>query len=380
MESGSAPVAVRCSACHTSAVEQLRFQWDIIEAMVGGASAIDLPALRVETAEHAEDFLRSYGFDIRAPNQRLELEWVRSRSVAFIEEQLLDGLPELCLPESVRYETDVTRIMLAASSPIRDLEQRWSCALLRVMHTVSHARLQLQERFGDQVKDQILGQFESHFVEDGQGIRLGKGHDAIPVHRFDVKHAKPLESVVLKLLHKPENVAADIFDHLGIRFVTYDRLDVLLVARYLRQHIISFPNIKPSRSKNSLLDMDWVRREFEAIDEEYPDASSSERLAVMRARVGSAPYPVGGGPMNPHSAFEYHAVQFTCRHYVRVDDPFGTGKELSFFFPYEVQIIDKASFEDSHSGRAAHQEYKARQRESVRRRVLGPVLDAYGLA
>lgn len=373
-------VADRANACHTNAVESLRFQWDIIEAMVGGASAIDLPALRVDTPAQAERFLRSYGFDVHEPNQRLELEWVRSRSVAFIEEQLLEGLPELSLPEPLRYETDVARIMIAASSTTRDLGQRWCCALLRVMHTVSHARLQLQERFGDHVKDQILGQFEAHFVEDGQGIRLGKGPDAIPVHRFDVKHAKPLESVVLKLLHKPENVAADIFDHLGIRFVTYDRLDVLLVARYLRQHIISFPNIKPSRSKNSLLDMDWVRREFEAMDEEYPHASAAERMAVMRDRINRAPYPVSNGPLNPHSAFEYHAVQFTCRHYVRVDDPFGTGKELSFFFPYEIQIIDKASFEDSHSGRAAHQEYKARQRESVRRRVLGPVLDVFGLA
>lgn len=361
-------------------MESLRFQWDIIEAMFGGASAIDLPRLRIDSPAEAEAFLKSYGFDVQVPAQRLELEWVRSRSLAFIEEQLLVDLPHVEPPESLRQETDVIRLIAAASSPRHDMQQRWSCALLRVMHTVAHARLQLQERFGEPVRQQILASFQPHFHIDATGTRLGHGRHAIPLHQFDVKHAKPLESVVLKLLHKPENVAADIFDHLGLRFVTFDRLDVLLVARYLRQHVISFPNIKPSRSKNTLLDMDWIRRELEGFDESHPGTDQTERIMRMRELVNASPFPGGPVVVNPHSAVAYHAVQFTCRHYVRIEDPFGTARELSFFFPYEVQIIDKVSFEDSHSGRSAHQDYKRRQRESVRRRVLSPVLEGLGLS
>jgi uncharacterized protein (TIGR04562 family) len=44
---------------------------------------------------------------------------------------------------------------------------------------------------------------------------------------------------------------------------------------------------------------------------------------------------------------------------------------MRFFFPYEIQILDADSFEEARSGRASHDDYRERQREAVRRRVLG---------
>ena len=49
----------------------------------------------------------------------------------------------------------------------------------------------------------------------------------------------------------------------------------------------------------------------------------------------------------------------------------GMHSEVKFFFPYEIQVLDKASFVESRSGRASHAVYKARQRFSVKKRLFG---------
>jgi uncharacterized protein (TIGR04562 family) len=51
--------------------------------------------------------------------------------------------------------------------------------------------------------------------------------------------------------------------------------------------------------------------------------------------------------------------------------------DISFFFAYEIQLLDAASFEKSHQGAASHEAYKQRQVETARRRVLGPELLAW---
>ncbi len=342
---------------------------------MGGASALDLPRLRLESRAEAEAYLLSYGFDTSIASQRDQLRAIRMLALSFIDGTLLPEVPGVSVLPAVRAQDDAVTLLLWASDPARGLQQRWSCALLRVMHTVAHARLQLQERFGTSVRTQILARFTPHLTQEGDAWRLGTGERSIPLVDFQVRHTKPVDSVVLKLLHKPDNVASDIFDQLAVRFVTHERLDALLVARYLRQnHMVSVPNIKPSRSRNTLLDMLWVEREIELIEETHGHLSPAEQLQLLRERVAGSPYPEPPHKLNPHSAFSYQAIQLTARHYVRVNDV-GQPGEVAFFFPYEVQIMDQRSWQDSRSGVAAHTEYKRRQRESVRRRVLGPVLD-----
>ena len=52
----------------------------------------------------------------------------------------------------------------------------------------------------------------------------------------------------------------------------------------------------------------------------------------------------------------------------------GSFAETRFAFPYEVQILDKASYLDSKVGHGAHASYKQRQLFAARRRVLGRLL------
>jgi len=185
-------------------------------------------------------------------------------------------------------------------------------------------------------------------------------------------------SVAMKLLHKVENVAEDIFDRVGVRFITHERLDTLLVVKYLREHnVFMFANIKPSRSRNTLIDIGWLEDLMAGLDGEVEAGSMTEdeRMEVLREAVAShAHLAEPSTSLNPYSAASYHAVQFTCRQMIRVPDD--TGRcEIRFFFPFEVQILDEESYRRSRSGYAAHDLYKQRQRKAVRDRVLGRLSD-----
>jgi uncharacterized protein (TIGR04562 family) len=49
-------------------------------------------------------------------------------------------------------------------------------------------------------------------------------------------------------------------------------------------------------------------------------------------------------------------------------------EQLTFFFAHEVQVMEESGFRNSQSGPASHAEYKLRQREAARRRVLQGIL------
>jgi uncharacterized protein (TIGR04562 family) len=294
-----------------------------------------------------------------------------------LQEELLSDEPNLHFPPQVRDEADVRQLLLWASEPDGE-RQRWACSLLRVMHTVAHSQTYFNQLYGTQIKDQILQRFEPHLHRTPQGLWLGPGPEAVALHDFEVKAGKPLRSIIMKLLHKAENVAADVFDRLGVRFVTQERLDALMVVRYLqRHHLIMFPNVKPSRSRNTLLDLAQVQAELERLARlvDQGRMTDEQALTALRAYTRAQPYPgQSHEDWNAHSSIDYHSFQITCRQMIRAVDPRSLDGEIRFFFPYEIQILDRASFEVSRSGLASHDEYKARQRRAVKRRILGPLV------
>src|SRR6185312_744242 len=96
-------------------------------------------------------------------------------------------------------------------------------------------------------------------------------------------------------------------------------------------------------------------------------------------------------PENPHSSEFYRAIQFTCRQLIRLYHPLyedlkelknlvktkapndeivktverldlkHVQREIRFFYPFEVQVVDKKSAEENEKGRSAHSEYKRAQ-------------------
>ena len=53
-------------------------------------------------------------------------------------------------------------------------------------------------------------------------------------------------------------------------------------------------------------------------------------------------------------------------------------REIRFFYPFEVQIVDQISHEENEQGLSAHKEYKKAQVQSALRRVMGNLMHVTG--
>lgn len=325
-----------------------------LKSIIAGSSAIDVPQLHVATRDDAQAFVESYGYDLRDPREAAQLAGLRDEALDFLDEMLLVGD---AIPGEVRATEDILELLLVASDRSHP-HQRAVCALLRVMHTLAHCSSWFGDRYHATIQRQVLARFERHIRTDAAGqLHL----DDVPLVRFEARARKERWSVALKLLHKAENVAADVFDYLGIRFITADRFDALRVVRALRRrHIIMFANVKPSRSRNTLVDLERL----EALLGAEPDAGDDR----VRDVVDSWGPPPGDPRRNRYSDAAYHSMQFTCRQRIRVTDE--AGQRQHFFFPFEVQVLDEASFRISREGFASHDEYKRRQVIAAVGRVL----------
>jgi len=61
---------------------------------------------------------------------------------------------------------------------------------------------------------------------------------------------------------------------------------------------------------------------------------------------------------------------------IRMKYPYDSpnSENYSFFFPYEMQIVDLKTHLENMFGRASHEKYKEKQLIAARKRVLGRLL------
>jgi uncharacterized protein (TIGR04562 family) len=236
-----------------------------------------------------------------------------------------------------------------------------------------------------------------------------KNANAVLLDKFQTKPRKARDSVILKLLHKKETLAEDVFDQIGVRFITKDKMGVVRLLKYLKdRYIVMGMNIRPSRSRNNLVDPRLYRRTWRDIYQAVQKGEVTDLKWInntLEKAVGEGFHESQKeiGEHNPFSNSEYHSIQFTCRQLVKYrssayeelkalrthikangDDEakrlmerldFGQlAKEQRFFYPFEVQILDKTNYERAESGQASHASYKAAQTKMAMKRVLGQLL------
>ena len=209
------------------------FNWDIMNVIISGKSAIDLSRLSINTLEDAEQFLNIYGYDITKEYILKEVNEIFKDAIEFIEKVLLpDPISKetiLKIPDEIKVITDPRKLILIASEPTDNL-RKWACILLKIMHTISHINNDLSEKYFQDIQKQIIGKvFSSIYINSAGEKFFGKDEDRIKIYDIEVKNQKERNSIMTKLLHKSENVAADIFDKIGLRIITYDKFDVLQV-------------------------------------------------------------------------------------------------------------------------------------------------------
>lgn len=386
---------------------RLDFSWDTLRLFLEGFSPVDLQTIAVTSMEEAEQFVSAYGYDMTDEKEREEAHQIHRESLEFLERYLCPSMtadePDLVPPEEIRNPRSLYDILIMTSDP-DPLLAAWACSALRVMHTISHANLAARTPYFREVQSQILSPFEAHLFPNADSPRsLGDGPSAVPLRACFFKRRKSRESLILKLLHKPDNVASEVYDRIGIKLITPTKVDAILALKYLRKHnLVSVPLLTPGRSRNTLVDLESFRQAYEAMTAEKRSSNSEEETDLEFFRQ-MAFRPPGEAELleerlaaNPFTSPQFCSIQFTCRRLVKVPHPAGTllnqlrrqtgdlalgselerhyPKQLRFTFPFEIQIMDWDNYVASHEGESSHINYKRRQLKAARKRVLGGVL------
>jgi uncharacterized protein (TIGR04562 family) len=390
-------------------------KWKIGEStlrvLIGGRSFLDSKDGFTGTFRNvhgAENYLAAYGFNLHDPIEKAELQGSLQEAIRFIRTYFLKpGNPEglsLEIPKKIIEVTEIPELLLFASSETQTELRLWSCAILRVIHTLSHVDRDIRTHYFSDIQTQILDRFYRQLHRDeGGDLYLGRTNDdpyRVNLVRFEVKPKKARDSILMKLLHKPESVAEELFDRVGVRFVTRNRADAVRVIQYLEHsNVVVSANNKPSRSRNTLIDVE----EFENILKESLPAlkAGSMSEAELRVRLEACRYPGPDSAGNPFSSEHYRAIQFTCRQLIKIRNPLSDhirdlkkaarGKTLEpelasaidkvdqkyiqrvarFFYPFEIQVMDEQSHIENEKGRSAHTEYKKAQQRAAMIRVMG---------
>jgi uncharacterized protein (TIGR04562 family) len=398
------------------------FNWETLDVVCSGKSSLDATNYLTELYDKNQvaNFLLGYGFDISDPVESAELFGIFQEAMQFIKRYFLrEGNPEgldIRVPNYLYTITNISELFLAAtghsSVKLKPDEQLWAGVVLKVMHTLLHTDKDLRYRYFSTIQQQIFDRFYKFIHRDQQNRLFLKNETGttIPLYDFETKAKKTRDSIVIKLLHKQENVAEELFDRIGVRIITYNKLDALRVIRFMhRNHIIMINNIKPSRSQNTLVDLTKLRMKIfllykEAIRNQMVEETFYQRLnSLIEDCTPHKTY-----HDNRHTLEEYRAIHFTGRQLIKYRNPFMASfnevrkqalkdrenpvsqallnldtspisRDVRFFYPFEVQLTDYESHLKNTQGEASHVEYKKSQLKSAMKRIFRPIIEINNL-
>ena len=396
------------------------FNWETFDVVCSGKSSLDAKNYLTELYDKNQvaNFLIGYGFNINDPVESAELFGIFQEALQFIKRYFLkEGNPEgldLKVPNYLYSITNISELFLAATGnatfKLKTEEALWAGVILKVMHTILHADKDLRARYFSTVQQQIFDKFYKFIHRDDENrlfLRNETG-TSIPLYDFQTKAKKTRDSIIIKLLHKQENVAEELFDRIGVRIITYNKLDALRVIKFLhKNYVIMINNIKPSRSQNTLVDLNLLRKRVLSLYKMSMRDQLSEDEFYQRLNnliADSYPRSAHHSDKNIHSSEEYRAIHFTGRQLIKYRNPFmasfnevrkqalkdktnplsqsllsldtsAISRDVRFFYPFEVQITDYESHLKNTQGEASHNEYKRSQLRSAMKRIFKPIIE-----
>lgn len=410
---------------HSTYLKKYSFNWETLDIMASGTSSIDAKnyLANFESDTEVQAFLRGYGYDLSDPIENAEMFGNFQEALQFIKKYFLkegnleDGL-DLIIPSVFYTITDVSELLLIAtgnsSLTVKEEDTLWASIILKVMHTILHLDKDLRSRYFSTIQTQIFDRFYKYLSRKDEKLYIVSDNkkEVIPLVDFETKSTKTRDSIIIKLLHKKENVAEELFDRIGIRFITHNRLDAIRLLKLLYQnHIVVVNNIKPSRSQNSLIDLKKFREmHYQLIKQSIKnDFSEEEFLVGLNNTAEECALDQQEYKNNEHTSHRYRAIHFTCRQLIKYKNPFyvefnrlkkvakkedpenqlidrilnldtsSIAKDIRFFYPFEVQITDKASHKMNTDGEASHAEYKRSQLKSAQIRLFKDLVAFNGM-
>lgn len=402
--------------------EKFGFGESTLDVLIGGMSLLDSKqglSGQFKDLEAADLFLKAYGYDLSDPIEAAELKGTIQEAVRFIRRYFLkpenpDGL-DLEVPKKFSESVEIQDLLMSANSNQNPMLRNWACAILKVVHTISHMDRDLRHNYFTEIQKQIFDRFYKYLHRSAEGqLYMGRFEgDPLRVNliEFQTKPKKSRESTLMKLLHKPESVAEEVFDRVGLRLVTKTRVDSVRVIHFLDQaRVVVSANIKPSRSRNTLIDTADLQKKIQDViaAEQIPQSLEGELEFLKTLEdIQTRDYQTG---QNPFRSEHYRAIQFTCRQLIKIKNPVAdqvrelkgliknfsasedsakllqaveridlrfSPKVVRFFYPYEVQVMDEESYHENEKGRSAHGEYKKAQQQAAMVRVMGALANEF---
>lgn len=349
-------------------VHKVNFNPFILSSVLGEHQSVDFPRLFLQDRQEALNFIHAYGYDLSKVEDSQKVWSYHRHAIEIMESELL--LPDEKIPKNLRDREelgDITKLLLVASLTASE-QQKWACAILRVMHVLIHLDNDIFTSFTDDIKYQILKPISQHVHKVDDKLFLGTGEDRIELVSYEEKSFKQTHSAVVKLLARQDLIAMTLLDRVGIRFITKNLVDIFRVIQYLiDNHLISYPHVISSLSKNTVCPTPVFMSALESSLMSGGKLNLSDLEAKITSDLEKLKEKSDG--INPFTSKDFKFLKFITRQFLKISR--GPDKpDFTFFYPFEVQILDKETFDKNMTGPASHHEYKNRQRHAARLRVF----------
>jgi len=384
------------------------FNKETFDILFGEASPLDSFSFvgNLQNEEQVSNFLAGYGVDTNDPIEMVELFGHFQEALGFIRKFFLKpqsstGL-DFDIPKEITTLVDIKNLYLLGREEVGEDESLevkiWASIILKIMHVILHINKDLRQNYFTHIQTQIFDRYYKYLERKDGRLFLEGPFGSVEIQEFQTKSKKSRDSVVMKLLHKKQAVAEELFDRIGVRVITKTKFDCLRVFKFLcENHVVMPQNLKPSRTHNSLVDL---KKFFEKYDD--PNSSASNSIAEFNEKLSKitdeSPALDQTRTKNEHTLQNYRSIHLTCRQLIKYVNPLASQleklrleafsdnsrlgnlvqkmdssslmRELKFFYPYEIQVTDLESHVMNSEGESSHKIYKASQRKAAMNRIF----------
>ena len=332
-----------------------------IRNLLRGGSVIDWHRAYFSDRQEVDRFLRVQEMDPENLDDMAHLENLRGQAVDYLERHL-----QFQIPEEVAELVPAPDLLLLASH--NGKRRTHACMVLKVMHVLQH--LAGRELF---TRLPVSSEQLFHLVEE-KALRTVEAltNSGLGLVQFEWSRKRP-DSLITKLMAKKNSIAANVYDKLRFRVITKTKEELVFVLQELVHRLIPFNYVVPGQSVNSLVNLKKVMSDKPTLQRFLPDLMRLSRQTPDKPVIEA----------NEFSGPSYRVLNFVADLPVRIDkflcrpasDPLFAENGAVVYVLSEFQIVDAETAEANELGQNSHAQYKERQINQVKARLMHGVQD-----
>ncbi len=323
---------------------------EALRLILRGDSVVDWHRLSFASEAEAESYVSAQELDLGDPGDVERLRAIQDEAIDYLRANFAFHIPRPIAEASL-----VELCMMASGKGHR---QVCACTVLKVMHIIHH--LDARELlFQLPMSSQELFAAVQQKVYRIVGNMLAAG---LPITEV-IGGSKNRESLLTKLLSKPETSAANVYDKLRFRIVARSVDDLLPILQVMTQELFPFSYVIPGQSTNTIF-------HFRKYCKSNPQLAAF--IPQFQEGIDDEFTPSG----NSFSAADYRIMHFVVDMPVRLPTEFlmtlpPMAQRLGpiVFVLCELQLVDQKTEVANERGEASHALYKERQKKAVIRRL-----------